>query len=321
MSPEPAPAILDLPVAGMLPLVIAAVIGLMMWGAGPRLMKVSVACLGLLSGGVIGWGVTELLPDDMQLPGWALILVVAVATACLAVVAYRLVVTVVLAGLLALLVPLGARALAMERPDLFGLDTPALAVERGDEPGPAAVVIDPDAPTPVSPDAPDNDVLDDWIDSLEETLNATAEDARDDAVATGVDDLRDRLGLDEATTDEALSRAGDVVDTVRTRAVETWDETPDRIRPLLLALAVAAGLAGIMLGALAPTFSTAIVTALGGSLLWMTCGLALLGQTDLPPVPWLPTTATAGLIWWIAVALIGLIIQWTLRPKPADTSA
>ena len=80
-------------------------------------------------------------------------------------------------------------------------------------------------------------------------------------------------------------------------------------------------LAGVLVGTLAGALRAKVVTAFGGSLLWLSCAGVLVAATDLPEGPWLPATPVAWLALWVITAVIGLAIQWTFRPKRADKPA
>ena len=73
----------------------------------------------------------------------------------------------------------------------------------------------------------------------------------------------------------------------------------------------------------ARAFSAAVVTAFGGSLVWLTCAWMLATRLGLPDGPWLPGTSASWLTLWMFASVIGLCIQWqwTSPPKRADKSA
>jgi hypothetical protein len=64
-----------------------------------------------------------------------------------------------------------------------------------------------------------------------------------------------------------------------------------------------------------------VVTALGGSVVMLTSGWTLAARAEIPQGPWMPTTPTHLLAWWLGLAVIGLGIQWMLRAKHADKPA
>ncbi|MHC5113386.1 MAG: hypothetical protein ACYTGP_03030, partial [Planctomycetota bacterium] len=89
-----------------------------------------------------------------------------------------------------------------------------------------------------------------------------------------------------------------------------------------IAVSAAAGaVTGILFAALAPTISSSLVTAFGGSLMWL-AGLRLIvagtGLTGLEKL--MPAGTGYTLVLWLIIALIGVAIQWTFRAKEADTS-
>ena len=80
-------------------------------------------------------------------------------------------------------------------------------------------------------------------------------------------------------------------------------------------------LLGMLLGVLARNFSTVVVTAFSGSLLWLGCSWTLANQFGVPEGPWMPGSSASWMVWWMLTAVIGLAIQWTICRKRADKSA
>jgi hypothetical protein len=80
-------------------------------------------------------------------------------------------------------------------------------------------------------------------------------------------------------------------------------------------------LLGLVVGAVASTLSAAAITAVGGSLLWL-CGVQVLAiRIGVPEGPWLPSSGSAWLIVWLITSILGVVIQWTFRKRPADKAA
>ena len=96
---------------------------------------------------------------------------------------------------------------------------------------------------------------------------------------------------------------------------------PETVRRRLLAAVLVAAALGFVLGTLASSFSASLVTAFGGGLALLVgfwAGVCKLGFAD---AAWLPDGPRAWLTSWVLLTIIGLLIQWTGRPRRADKPA
>lgn len=118
--------------------------------------------------------------------------------------------------------------------------------------------------------------------------------------------------------EETLRDAGESVDQLINAVRAHWDGMPEDARPIVLGAAVAGFLAGMLLGAAVPSIGTIVVTAFGGSLLWLASAQFLLASISAEAATAADPGAKAKLGIWCAVAVIGVIIQWRWRPKAAD---
>ena len=97
-----------------------------------------------------------------------------------------------------------------------------------------------------------------------------------------------------------------------------WERTPEKLRPVVIGAAVTGGLAGLLIGTLAPTLTAVLVTGFGGSLVWLGGLRGLLARAGESVEAWLPATTAQIMLAWLVISIIGMAIQWTIRPKTAD---
>jgi hypothetical protein len=318
---------MSLTVDDAIPLGLAMLAGLVIWGSGGRLLRPGFAAAGFALGGALGWVVGMLLPDASAIPVWSVSLVTALLLGALGALATRVLVSIGLALMLALAIPWAIATTAALRPAWFGL--PATAAE--------AAAPSPVAAEPVGPIGPERDELDAWVESLEQPPGGPVdhdqaavrppEPAGQDTTVAGdgqpplpesIALLGDELGLDREHAQETVDKANRLIAGLVEGANGRWGRTPAALQPTLVAAAIVATICGIVVGTLAHGFSATVVTAFAGSLLWLGCGGALVSRAGLGDGPWFPDGPTAWLAWWLSAAVIGLAIQWTLRPKRAD---
>ncbi len=317
-------AINEVPWTGMVPIALAGLIGLILWAAGRRVLSPAFATAGVLIGGVIGWFFGELL-HDFNVAIWIPAVAGAVLMGCLAGLASRLVVAIALGLTVGLAVPLTVMTLAQEQ-----IIEPAMVAEDQTEPSAANNALAHDAPEPPV------DEINQWLD--EDRQRRLARELGLPEEITAVDDIREFLdnsllnddgASESAQPDSPLQvQAERYVDHFEQVAVKfagsvksRWDGTPAQLKPTVVASAITGTLIGVLLGALAKTFSAIAVTAFGGSLLWLTCTGVLLTRLDVPEGLWTPGASVDWLALWLITAVIGLGVQWMLRPRQNDKSA
>jgi hypothetical protein len=238
--------------------------------------------------------------------------VAAVVASLIFAAAYRLVLAAVIALLLAALVPLGVWTAA---------ELGVLPV-KGNEPVAQDPLFAGSSPQANSGAASEFDL---WMEELEEKLG------------TPVFELPDTVfGDPEADPEPAPADDGDTSvwrewwngaeKAVKQLVGTIWEKSAGSLRPILFAAAAVGGLLGLALGAAAPALSGAVVTAMGGSIIMLSSATTLVTRTlatrvELPQGPWMPTTSTGLLAWWVGLTVIGLGIQWMLQAKRADKPA
>jgi hypothetical protein len=307
MSTESLP-LADLPAANLVVLGLIAVVGLLLWATGRRALRVTFAGLGLLIGAALGYLIGNAV--HLGVPPWVSAAAGAILTACFGLLLYRFAVAVTLGLALAVAVPLVVWAADdWRRPSP---DAPPLDEARATLDAPI------EAPSEALPDdAPDAGAAADAAPKTEHPDELAAQ------VKQRLNALSERLGaavrLDTAGH-ERLDRVQAFLDRLIDRAAAVWAKAPQPLRPFLAVAACIGFLMGLLLGSLAPSFSTSFVTAAGGAIIWLAAGSMLIAETPAGDASWLPRSPRAWIAWWGLAAVIGLGIQWTMRPKAADKS-
>ncbi|NNF44809.1 MAG: hypothetical protein HKN62_17530 [Phycisphaerales bacterium] len=293
--------------AGALPLAGLTVVGLLLWTAGRRVLRPALAAGGLLVGAALGWTATSSLTGadiGVTLPAWSGAALAGLLLACLAALLYRLLVAAALAFVIALASPAAVLTAAEAR------TPPEPAVELAETPVAEAVPAADE--TIIDPAGPIIDEASTWLFPEPDPPAPPPADAGPDPGRATIaplfpTDAAGRLA-------DARGRLEPVVD----RGRDWWDQVPTRLRPAVIGAALTGFVLGLLMGTIAPAFSASIVTSFGGSLLWLCAFHALLLQIGAESP--FPITATPiALAIWLSVSMLGAAIQWTFRPKPADT--
>jgi hypothetical protein len=136
--------------------------------------------------------------------------------------------------------------------------------------------------------------------------------------------VRDKLTLvaHAVDPDPSFESANHVHTTARVAASHAldhvsnvWEAVPDRARGTLILIALGAGVLGLVVGALAPRKTEAIVTALAGGALFLTSLVWLVSALDVPGAGVLNRGAVGWLAIWGGVALVGLGVQTVTGPS------
>lgn len=311
-----AQAITDLPLAGLIPVGLALIGGLLLWAAGRRILLGAFAAIGLVLGGTAGWMIGELMGLGMQI--WIPTVVGGVVFACVAALASRLVVAVAFALTLGIAASLATMTLAQ------------IGGSSDDQPTQEQIT-DPEGLAGPIPEIPLPEELAEWLDSIDpDRSNQDPPEAQPERAPPGLpldlpldlasEALGDSLEIPaqaQRYVDHIQHIAGQLKDALKAK----WATTPASARPTVIASALSGLLVGMLLGALARGFSAVVVTAFSGSLLWLSCAWTLASRAGLSEASWMPESSGSWLGWWMVTAVIGLGIQWTLRRKRADKSA
>lgn len=304
----------DLPLLGLIPLLLLLIVGLVLWSMGFRVLRAGFAAAGLLIGGVIGW----ILGDayNLGVPAWGAALFLGLLLAALGALTYRLAV----AGALALVFGVGAPMAVIAVHELQGGEVIETAEDTGE-------VEDFETMPEHDPDDPAGDVegrvdawIQDWFDrQVRDRLPAGMEVDPAQLDEDEIRSLAEQFNLTdefEEHIEQFRNFARRLIDGVR----QSWERTPERIRPFLLASAVLGGLLGILVGAAVPKLSSKVVTSFAGALIWLASLRVILERVVPNGADWLPESGRTWLAAWAIAAVIGLCIQWTIHRRSADKS-
>jgi hypothetical protein len=291
----------DLPLGSWIPIILLVICGLALWAAGGRLLRPAFGALGLVvgaaAGGILGTAV------NFGLPAWMIAILGGLVLGGTALLAYRLAVAAGLAMVLAIALPLALWSMA---------DPEAVREMAGGGPQ--------DHPTAIAGEVaePERDELDEWIKDI---TGQGADEAPDQAAgedSPGDEGARDPSPLDLA---RQVDEARNLADQLLEKAQALWESTPVEWRGRLIGAAVVGGVIGLLLGTLAAGLSASLVTSFGGTLMWLTGVWAGASRLGISEEPWLPRGPLMWLVLWVVLAVIGLAIQWTIRPREDDKSA
>jgi hypothetical protein len=283
----------DLPLAGLVPVLLLVVTGMLLWVAGRKLLRAGFAAVGFIVGGALGWFGGESL--RLSVSPWILALVGAVVLSVLSAVAFKLAVMWTLAIVLGILAPLGV-IVVHEQQAKHGNASLENAGEKAAE----------------------------WFDK--QVDGPSREKAGEIAAAASaqakekVDEFVEKIG--EQSSGGAAKKGIEQIEHFGSRFADAikqrWNAAPESLRPMLVISSIVGIVLGLILGFAAPNFSAAAVTSLGGSLLWLTGLRVLLTRIGVPEGPWLPASGGSWMAVWLITAFVGMGIQWTAKRRKAD---
>ncbi len=288
---EMSKAIQELPIASLIPIALLVIVGLLLWAAGRRVLKVGFAMAGLIVGGVIGWLIGAQF--SIGIPPWVFAAVLGLLLACISALGFRMAVAAALGVVLGVAAPLTVVTVA----EIQGIDKS---------------VIQDDDDSGSGWDLGTKEREKDEFDLI--FGSADAIDAAGGAIAPEGFDIPD--GAVEKL-EEVRGYAEMLLDGVKA----WWAEQPDKLRPAIIASAVGGLLVGVLVGTLAPSITASVVTSFGGSLLWLFGLRVILIQMSETIAEWMPNSATASGVIWLIISIVGIVIQWIFRPKAADKPA
>ncbi len=286
-------SIQSMPLAGLVPVVMLLIAGLVLWMAGRQILRGAFILMGLLLGALIGL----LLDDSWQtgLPGWVLPVLVGVVLAVLAGVTYRLAAAAMMAIVLGMACPLTVIAVNEWQ------------VERGKG---------------VTAEGDENIEVRHSLEKYQDGLDKAGTEAREvtESLAQRTVDAAAKHGFEEEAA-AGIERVKTFGSAVAQSIKQRWEGTPERLRPMVLLSAVVGAMTGLIIGFIARRFSDCGVTAMLGAAIWLGAANVIALRAGVPDGPWMPRSTIVWMAVWLIVAIIGLSIQWARRPKPADKPA
>lgn len=316
----------QLPWDGLIPVAACLLIGLLAWAAGHRMLRPALLGAGLVLGGVAGWVLAAVL--HAEIPAWALAIGGAVALGTAAWLAYRVVIVVMMAALLAMLAgagtwiaaDLGFDRSAMAKPEVVSAEQPVAPGAATPSPAIAPTTTQPGESTDPARGLP------------EEIGSFVRRAVGEEPDASGTPEAEPQLPAEVPTTfspDELseddmrrqILRFGGQVHERAVKAETTWESAPPGARKAVLGACLLGAILGAAMGLLAPTFSAIVATAALGALLAL--GSGWIGMTKLDTSHALPESPSLG-SWaaiWLITSLAGMVIQWTIRQRATDKPA
>jgi len=302
-----------LPEGGMVPLAIALIAGLALWIAGVKIVRGVFLAIGAAVGGFSGAVIVPLigLPAfDLGLvtlsPGFTGLIAGGIIGALVALGLLRVVITFTAAGAFAVAGAMGALVYLHVSPPTE-VD-PSLAGE--------TLALNEETP-------PIIDFEDEARRLAAERLTDEAQNLADSVPeGTAASDL-----IDEFDTEENRERLRDAAERSKAFVLSAWnavkadyDKRPARSK-LILASATLAGLGlGLVLGVAMPKRSSALVTSLFGSALWLAAGNALIRSNTDPTPELLDQPPLVWAVVWGVITVIGMAAQFGLIKRRGSGS-
>ena len=294
-----------LPEGGMVPLAIGVIAGLALWLAGVKIVRGVFLAIGAAVGGfsgavlipLTGLPAFDLGPVTLT-PGFTGLIAGGIIGSLVAMGLLRVVITFTAAGAFAVAGAMAALVFLHVSPPTSGdaaFDAQGLALN--------------EATPPI-------------IDFDQEARRMAAERLTDEARSladsvpdgTAASELLDDLNTEEnrARIRDAAERSRAFVEGVYDKVMADYESRPARSK-LILASATMAGLGlGLLLGLLMPKRSSALVTSLFGSALWLGAGNALLRANTDPTPEILDQPPLVWAVVWGVIAVIGMAAQFGL---------
>jgi hypothetical protein len=274
-----AQTIQQMPWTAMAPVGLLMVLGLLLWARGRKVLRTGFALAGLIVGGAAGWVLGESL--NIGIPPWVTAIMTGILLCCVAALAYRFAMGVALALVLGAAAPLSVLTLH----EWKGVPSQSALDKMNEQSADAIASVKADG----------------------DAAKATVRNALDNAELA--------LGLEEDKNEQLellRTYAQQLFDAVHVE----WGKTPESLRPTLIASGVIGFVIGGLLGVLFPAVSASIVTAFGGSMLWLGSAHILLLRAGAGDSFFMPRSSMTWLMVWLAASIIGLALQWILRGKP-----
>ena len=300
----------SLPEGGMVPLFVALAAGLALWLAGVKIVRLVFLVLGAALGGFVGAVLMPLtglpsfdLGPIVLNPGFTGLIVGGIFGALAAMGMLRLVISLTAAGAMA----------------VAGATAALIFIHFNPTNG---------APAPTDPSAEQTAPLFDpspQLAQLAEKQTAEAMDRLNNALPP---DSSASALIDDLNTEENRERIRDAAERSKAYLKQVsdaikadYERRPARDKLIILSSTVAGLALGLLMGVAMPKRSSALVTALFGSALWLGAGVALIranadpdpGFITQPPVTW-------AVVWAIA-AVAGMAIQFGLIKRKGNKPA
>jgi len=271
-------------VPAWVPLAAMILVGVLLWGAGRRGLKLGLASVGFGIGAALGYAVGDSF--NLGLAPWMSAGIAGLVCAIIAAVTYRLLIIVLLTGVCTVAAPMAVLSLSQLQSKNGGGDSSLI-------------------------------ITGDFVKQHENTLEEAAE-----AIQSIRAEWIVKLGLNDRGH-ARLDRMEDSWKRAKESAAGFWAQTPEKLRPTLILAGVIGGVIGLFLGIMAPSFGALVLTAFGGSLLWITGVRIVATKLGLPEGPWLPAPDTHSVAFasmWLITSLVGMGVQSFFLGSPEENA-
>lgn len=302
-----------LPEGGMIPLFIGLAAGLALWLAGVKIVRTVFLALGAAAGGFVGSvllplsGMPDLNVGITLTPGFTGLILGGIVGAIAAMGLLRVVVILTAAGAMAIV---GAMA--------------ALVFLHFNPTNPA----DHDGPT----DAPPAEYSESAQDPTEQLARRAREQTAEalDLLNRSVPDGTPASELiGDLNTEENRERVRDAAERSRAfvagvadKVRADYERRPDRDKLVILSSTLAGLAVGLLIGVAMPRRSSALITSLAGSALWLAAGVALIRANADPAPAFISQPPLVWAVVWALTATAGMAVQFGLiRRKAAKPAA
>lgn len=310
-----------IPWIAIAPLILAFVVGIVLCLAGRRVMRLAFTAVAFIAGAGAGWVLTQSI--ELPVSPWLVIVGLACVLAAVAALAYKLTIACVMAIVLGCAAPLAL--ITAGEVGIYQLPTDdGTTATSTDE---SADDAENSSETIKIPDIEGLDLPPDvaeWLSDIAKTKAGEVLGLPNDPNSAAATDESAPPTVEPSAlspeTQAQVDRAKEFVHDIYVRAKERWDGYPQSLRNNLMLSAAVGALLGLLLGALMPGMSASIASAGAGSAICLIAGSVLAAKLGAGESEWMPQTSTTWLVLWAVVAIIGLAIQWTTRPKPVDKS-
>lgn len=289
----------SLPLAAHAPIALAMVAGFLLWLIGGRLIRPAFAAAGFVAGAMGGFLLVPMLGFEtiLHVPSpYAGLMFGGLLGLIAAIVVFRLAVAISASAALAVAGMMGGMVFLQLSPS-------------GEAPGERAGASDPAR-------GGERGATGELADELRDLVrDSPFEDAEGRIRDIGRESMAQ---LDEGTRElmrSVAARSRGFVDRLAAQARALWSATGDRERTILLGSTLLGAAGGLLLGLAAPKRSASIVSAMAGSAVWLASAVWLIHAVEMPGREMLHRAPIAWVTVWLAVALVGMVMQGRIRSE------
>ncbi len=287
----------DLPPAAHAPIALALVAGFLLWIVGGRLIRPAFAAMGIVIGGLGGFLLLPQLGFEQVLgmpSPYAGLMFGGLSGLIFAIVVFRMAVGIASAGAFALVGLLGGLAFLQVQP----------MIERGDQ----DVEVD-DRAAALATDGGSMSFLEDLLGENQSTIDH-AEEVINNAGRESFESLNEDT---QSVMRGAYEQCRAFFDALVTQAGDRWAATSVDERMILMGGTILGAVAGLLIGFVAPKRSSAVVSALAGSAIWLASAVWLMHALEAPGREFLQRSPLVWVIIWLAAAGVGVMLQFRAR--------